>query len=566
MNKNKSFIKNKLKNKSLQAFTIVELLIVIVIIGILAAITIVSYTGIVGRATGISLQADLDAAKTQFELYKLDHGQYPTGLDGSNCALGNIAPSPDTKYCPKPSNGATFTLTGGGTSDYNLKLNKGDIAYVVTNSTPPTLVVAVAVAASFVKAWGGTGSDVGNSLINTSDGGYAVTGQTNSYGAGDWDMFLAKYDASGNLSWNKTWGGAGVDYGKSIVQTSDGGYAVTGHTVSYGADMFLVKYDASGNLSWSKTWGGASTDYGQSLVQTSDGGYAITGYTVSYGAGGADVFLAKYDASGNLSWNKTWGGTSADYGCSLVQTSDGGYAITGQTTSYGAGSYDMFLVKYDSSGNFSWNKIWGGTNIDSGQSLVQTSDGGYATSGYTSNFGTGNYYTFLVKYDSSGNLSWNKLWGGSTGDALGRGLTKTSDGGYAITGNASVYGAGNWDMFLTKYDASGNFSWSKTWGGTSNDYGYGLTKTSDGGYAVIGSTASYGAGGDDMLFTKYNSSGGINSCSSPMCQIPTATVTSPTASVSSPSATVTSPSATVTSPSATVTSPSPTSTTIVAAP
>jgi hypothetical protein len=337
---------------------------------------------------------------------------------------------------------------------------------------------------TFAKAWGGTSSDYGNSLIQTSDGGYAVTGLTYSYGSGERDMFLAKYDSTGTLSWSKTWGGTGYDGGNSLIQTSDGGYAVTGQTVSYavgGTDMFLAKYDSTGNLSWSKTWGGTGTDIGYSLVQTSDGGYAVTGETGFGDSSNGNIFIAKYDSTGNLSWNKTWGPTaSLDTGRSIVQTSDGGYAVTGSTNG------SILIAKYDASGNLSWNKTWGGTGTDQGNSLVQTSDGGYAVTGYTQS-----------------------------------------------------YGAGNYDMFIVKYDASGNLSWNKTWGGTSTEYSQSLVQTSDGGYAVAGYTLSYGAGGYDMLLVKYDASGNIGGCSSSMCQSPTATTSSPTATTSSPTATTT---------------------------
>lgn len=312
-----------------------------------------------------------------------------------------------------------------------------------------------------------------------------------------------------------------------------------------------------------KTWGGVSGNGAYDLVQTDDGGYAVTSYTQSYGAGSSDIFLAKYDANGNLSWNKLWSGASTDYGQSLVQTSDGGYAVTGLTMSYGAGSYDMILVKYDANCNLSWNKLWGGVNYDNGYSLVQVSDGGYVVTGQTNSYGAGDYDTFLAKYDINGNLSWSKTWGGASTD-YGQNLAKTSDGGFIITGHTASYGAGSEDMFLAKYDSSGNLSWSKTWGGTANEAGYSLVQTSDNGCAIVGYTMSYGAGAEDIFLIKYNASGDINNCISPMCQTPIATVTPPSASVSSPSSSTTIPSATVTTPSATITSPSATATTVVA--
>lgn len=148
--------------------------------------------------------------------------------------------------------------------------------------------------------------------------------------------------------WSETYGGAGYDFAVSVIQTSDGGYAMTGETNSFGAggrDFWLVKTDSAGNIEWNKTYGGAGSDYGRSVVQTVDGGYAITGWTYSFGAGSADFWLVKVDSSGNMQWSKTYGGPNPDYGRCVVQTADGGYAITGGTYSFGAGDRDFWLVK-----------------------------------------------------------------------------------------------------------------------------------------------------------------------------------------------------------------------------
>ena len=138
---------------------------------------------------------------------------------------------------------------------------------------------------------------------------------------------------------------------------------------------------------WNKTYGGTKDDDAEALVQTNDGGYAVAGQTMSSGAGLEDFWLVKTDASGNMQWNKTYGGTSYDEAWALVQTTDGGYALAGRTASFGAGGYDFWLVKTDASGNMQWNKTYGGTNDDFAFALVQTSDGGYALAGCTGSLG-----------------------------------------------------------------------------------------------------------------------------------------------------------------------------------
>jgi hypothetical protein len=435
----------------------------------------------------------------------------------------------------------------------------GQTAYRVFNNQPATSQI------TFANTWGGPGANIGYAMVTTTDGGYAVAGASADYSAGGQDAYLAKYDSTGKLRWSTTWGGTAGDQATSLVQTSDGGYAVTGITTSYGAggeDMMLLKFDGTGNLSWNKTWGGTGTDEGRSVKQTKDGGYVVTGFTNSYGAGGYDMYLTKFDSTGNVTWSRTWGGTVDDRGDSVIQTADGGYAVTGTTGSYGAGGYDMFLAKYDGNGTLSWNKTWGGTGTEYGKSVVQTADGGYAVTGYTNSYGAGSYDAFLVKYDSAGNLIWNNTWGG-TGSDQGNQIVLTSDGGYAVTGVTTSYGdTVNGDMLLIKYDSSGNVTWSRTWGGTGQDYGNGLRQASDGGYAVTGYT-DLGSGAGDMFLLKYDSSGALPGCANTMCTSPTGSVASPIATTSSPAVTGTSPTASVGSPTATSSFPNAATTVIV---
>ncbi len=227
-------------------------------------------------------------------------------------------------------------------------------------------------------------------------------------------------------TWNQTYGGTELDEAWSLVQTVDGGYALAGYTYSFGAgsyDFWLVKTDASGNSEWNQTYGGTSSDQAYSLVQTVDGGYALLGWTWSYGAGSSDFWLVKTDADGNALWNRTYGGTYAEYAYPLIQTVDGGYALAGYTTSYGAGQNDFWLVKTDAGGNALWSQTYGGTSNDQAYSLVQTVDGGYALAGGTYSFGAGSYDFWLVKTDSNGDMptglfKYGLAWIDSTLDSI----------------------------------------------------------------------------------------------------------------------------------------------------
>jgi hypothetical protein len=361
----------------------------------------------------------------------------------------------------------------------------------------------------FKETYGGTSYDYGRSVIETSDGGYATTGYTVTFGAGWEDAWLIKTDESGNMEWNRTYGGTDSDVGYSVIETSDGGYAIAGYTWSYGAggaDAWLIKTDATGNIEWNQTYGGADGDAGYSIVETSDGGYAIAGITYSFGAGAADFWLVKTDESGNMEWSQTYGGTSTDSAWSLVETSDEGYAIAGYTSSYGAGSSDFWLVKTNKYGNMEWSQTYGGPSSETGWSVVESSNGGYALTGYTSSYGAGGYDVWLVKTDEIGNMLWSQTYGG-TGTDSGYSVVETRDGGYAIAGYTTSYGAGNNDVWLVKTDEIGNMQWSQTYGGTSTDNGYSVVETRNGGYAIAGETTSYGAGIYDLWLIKTDVSG-----------------------------------------------------------
>ncbi|MCC6012044.1 T9SS type A sorting domain-containing protein [Candidatus Caldipriscus sp.] len=419
-------------------------------------------------------------------------------------------------------------------------------------------------ATSFAKTYGGIGYDFSYSVQQTSDGGYIVAGATSSFGAGSGDIILIKTDANGNISWAKTYGRAGWDEARSVQQTSDGGYIVAGRTNSFGAgsyDIILIKTNANGNISWAKTYGGTDYEEASSVQQTSDGGYIVAGRTYSFGAGGYDIILIKMNANGNISWAKTYGGTDYEEASSVQQTSDGGYIVAGATSSFGAGGYDIILIKTDANGNISWAKTYGGTDWDFASSVQQTSDGGYIVAGYTYSFGAGSYDIILIKTDANGNISWAKTYGRAGWDEA-RSVQQTSDGGYIVAGYTYSFGAGSYDIILIKTDANGNISWAKTYGGTDWDEARSVQQISDGGYIVAGRTYSFSVGSDDIFLIKTDANGDIRSCSivedvSPTVITPSLTVDTPSPSVPSASPTVNSVSPTVRTPTPTVNAPCP---------
>jgi len=352
--------------------------------------------------------------------------------------------------------------------------------------------------------FGGSGVDMGRSVQQTTDGGYIITGYTNSYGNGG-DVWLIKTDSQGNEEWNQTFGGSGVDMGRSVQQTTDGGYIITGSTGCWdNCDVLLIKTDSQGNEEWNQTFGGSGEDMGHSVKQTTDGGYIITGYTNSYG-NGVDVWLIKTNSQGQEEWNKTYGGISTDGSNSVQQTTDGGYIITGSTSSFGNGEDDVWLIKTDSQGNEEWNQTFGGSGGEGGNSAQQTTDGGYIITGRTGSFGYGDHDVLLIKTDSQGNEEWNQTFGGGDYDR-GYSVEQTTDGGYIITGWTLSYGNGV-DVWLIKTDSNGNEQWNQTFGGSEYDEGYSVQQTTDGGYIITGHTSSYGNGNYDIWLIKTDSQG-----------------------------------------------------------
>ena len=361
----------------------------------------------------------------------------------------------------------------------------------------------------WTKVFGGPGYDEGSSVQQTSDGGYVICGSTGSYGAGSNDLWLIKTDENGDTLWTKTYGGEASERGSYVQQTSDEGYIICGSTFSYGAgsyDLWLIKTDENGDTVWTKVYGGEGYDAGCSVQQTADLGYIIAGYTNSFGAGVFDVWLIKTDLSGDTLWTKVYGGAGYDWGYSVQQTSDDGYVICGSTDSFGAGYNSLWLIKTDENGDSLWTKTYGGEQWDAGSFVQQTSDGRYIISGSTGSYGAGSDDIWLIRTDEIGDTLWTKTYGGEASER-GSYVQQTSDGGYVICGSTGSYGAGSDDLWLIKTDENGDTLWTRTFGGEAGDGGSSVQQTFDRGYVICGSTKSFGRGMADMWLIKTDSSG-----------------------------------------------------------
>jgi predicted secreted protein len=291
--------------------------------------------------------------------------------------------------------------------------------------------------------------------VQTSDGGYALAGFTNSTGIGIYSFWLVKTDSNGTMQWNKTYGGTGDSEAYAMIKTGDGGYLLAGYTTTSGVagrQILLVKTDSNGNMIWNQTFGGSGDNVANAVIQTSDGGYAVAGSTDAAGAGGNDFYLIKVNADGSMEWSGTYGGVGDDYAYSLDQSSDGGYLLAGYSYSFSDGYDNFWLVKTDSNGNLMWNQTYDGGSDSEASALIQTSDEGYAVAGSIQS--SSGEAEWLVKTDASGNPQWNQTYAAS-GDNYATSLIQTSDGGYALGGYTDAVGAGGYDFYLIKTTSTG---------------------------------------------------------------------------------------------------------------
>ena len=381
---------------------------------------------------------------------------------------------------------------------------------------------------SWDSSLGGSGKDIIHSMIKTQEGGYALVGETLSSDGdinsnhGGRDAWIALLHADGQLKWLKTYGGSQDEVFFDLVQTNDGGFAAAGYTFSTdgdvssnqgAADCWVVRVDSGGQILWEKNLGGSSGESALSLVSTIDGGFVLAGYTyssngeVSSNKGYADVWIVKLNFLGIMQWQYTYGGSEDDWATDIINTTDGGFGITGWTASSNGdvsenqGADDVWFLKLSAIGNIQWQKTYGGTKADHANAIIQANDGGYILAGYAkSDDGDvighhGNADVWVVKTDPAGEITWQNALGG-VGEDLAADLVQLSDGTIAVAGRTfSTDGdvshkAGFYDIWLTELNVEGALIWEFAFGGSQADYAHCIISDNAGGYIVAGETAS----------------------------------------------------------------------------
>ena len=368
--------------------------------------------------------------------------------------------------------------------------------------------------AQWARTYGGSEDDFAYSIQQTSDGGYIVAGKTDFIGFGSTDIWILKLASDGTIEWQKTYGRSFGDGAYSIQQTSDGGYVVAGYNATVGFAIWVLKLSSDGNIEWQKYYrGNYDSEVARSIQQTVDGGYVVASEPRHNDPMEYDISILKLSSNGDVEWYKTYGGSGDDHAYSIQQTSDGGYVLAGETDSFGAGNTDIWIIKIASDGTIEWQKTYGGYASDVAHSIQQTNDGGYIFAGETISFGAGNTDIWIIKIASDGTIEWQKTYGGYASD-VAHSIQQTSDGGYVLVGETISFGAGNTDIWIIKLASDSTIEWQKTYGGSQREEASSIQQTSDGGYVVAGSSASFGAGKLDFLILKISSNGDINlSCS-----------------------------------------------------
>ncbi len=312
--------------------------------------------------------------------------------------------------------------------------------------------------------------------------------------------------------WTITIGDSLSEGARSICPTSDGGAVLAGYTFSEGngsSDILLVKIDAFGNELNSYTYGGALRDYANRVRQTGDGGYVIVGYTSSFGTGGKDVYLLKINSSGIQEWQATYGTAVEEIGQDVIQTSDGGYIISGWAESDELGEHDTYIIKVDSNGNEEWSDIYDGLGSTSGDAIFQLG-GNYVFGGTkTSPGGTDNRDSYLTWIDSDGDIYDMGTYGSdlNLNHDWCHSIIRTDDGGYLLVGHASRHNREIYDFNAIKVESDGSFRWQQLLGvSTFYDFGRDAVQTSDGGYILCGVTKST-INGNNVHLIKIDSTG-----------------------------------------------------------
>jgi uncharacterized delta-60 repeat protein len=359
---------------------------------------------------------------------------------------------------------------------------------------------------------GGTLADDGNGVAVDSQNNIYTVGSTRSAGAGNFDLLLVKFDFDGVIQWQRVLGGGSLDQGYSVeVDSADNVYVIgdTSSAGAGGADFLIAKYNSSGTIQWQRAYGTTSGESGAAIaLDSADNVYAL-GSNFSISPPFGSILFAKYNSSGTIQLQRSLHGASDDFGQGAAVDSADNFYLVGSTASAGPGFSNLVVAKYNSSGTIQWQRVLGGAggSTQASNVAIDSVDNIYAV-GLTSSTGAGGQDVFIAKYDSSGTLQWQRVLGGSGNESAFDVAVDAFDNVYVIGQTASA-GAGANDFLIAKYDSSGTIQWQRVLGGSLADSGRGITLDSDENIYAVGSTASAGAGGNDVLIAVLPNDGSL---------------------------------------------------------
>lgn len=364
---------------------------------------------------------------------------------------------------------------------------------------------------SWEKLFSQKSTDVFRCVIEASAGGYIAAGYTSDSTVNDTDAYVVRLNVNGDTLWTKkyNYGPGSKDLYYKVINATGNTFLLCGYSTGYNGsdDAIWAKMDANGNILWTYSWGGVGKERAQDIQQTSDGGYAIAGYTTSPPALYYDAFLIKTDNDGILQWQKKYGGSGFEDANSLRQLPDGGYILGGQAS--GSGGLDMSLMRINASGDTLWTRKFGTAGTDNIESVYRLSSGDFVLAGGTDGAGAGGNDGYLVKTDSGGAVLWTRTYGGNDQDDFHR-VEETSDNGFILSGTSRSSGALLPNMWLVKTNSAGDSLWTRTFGGNNHDHGYSAVQTSDGGYIFAGYSSSFAFNGEDGYIVKTDASGDVS--------------------------------------------------------
>ncbi len=364
---------------------------------------------------------------------------------------------------------------------------------------------------TFEIVFGDVFDETGYAVLQTPDSGFILCGYSSSYPYKYEDVYLVKTDSTGQILWEKNYGGNRDERAYSINPVSSGGFIISAEWFDEYIDKtraYLLKVDENCDTLWTRKYAGDGNvnSIARDALETDDGGFMLCG--ASYDDEGRGIFLLKTDAEGEALWRKIIRINEDGWSCDMIKTRDGGYAICGGTEA-APGYNDFFIVKTDANGDTLWTRSYGYAGDDAAYSIIQSDEGEYYVTGQAWNvFQPNNTFDILViKLDEQGDSLWAKRYGEESGGEFAYSMDFTDDGNIVIGGTTRYFPSNNWDMYILKIDTAGSLLSSQTYGGDEYEKCFAVHSTFDNGLIISGYTTSWGSGGADMYFLKTDADG-----------------------------------------------------------